>query len=83
VSTVEPIDYVREILAKHGRLSADVMSLAPADDLYAVGLTSLTTVHIMLALEDQFGVEFPDRLLGRKTFGSIQSIVEAVEELVG
>jgi acyl carrier protein len=35
----------------------------------------------MLALEDAFNVEFPDRLLGRKTFASIQSIAEAIEEL--
>lgn len=79
----ENVSKIREILSKHGRLSADVMSLAPAADLFAVGLTSLTTVHIMLALEDEFEVEFPDRLLGRKTFESIQSIAEAVQELVG
>jgi D-alanine--poly(phosphoribitol) ligase subunit 2 len=39
-------------------------------------------VHLMLALEDHFDVEFPDHLLGRKTFESIQSISEALEELM-
>jgi acyl carrier protein len=35
----------------------------------------------MLALEDAFGVEFPDRLLSRKTFDSVQSISEAIDEM--
>jgi len=43
----------------------------------------MTTVHLMVALEDQFGVEFPDRLLSRKTFQSLQSMLEAVDELTG
>ena len=41
----------------------------------------MTTVHLMVALEDQFEVEFPDRMLGRRTFQSLQSMADAVEEL--
>ena len=73
---------IRAIVAKHARLSADVNSLANDSDLYAAGLTSLTTVNLMLALEDHFDVEFPDKMLGRKTFESIQSLAEAIEELL-
>lgn len=73
---------VREILAKHSRLDIDVNSLKEDDDLYAVGLTSLTTVNIMLAIEDAFDIEFPDSKLNRKTFNSIESLVEVIEELV-
>lgn len=74
------IDAIREIIVKHGRLS-NAESLTATTDLYAAGLSSLTTVHLMLALEDHFGVEFPDRVLGRKTFESIQSLAEVIEEL--
>jgi acyl carrier protein len=35
----------------------------------------------MLALEEHFDVEFLDRMLGRKTFGSIRSLDEAIAEL--
>ncbi len=73
---------VRELVGKHARLGVDASTLEPASDLYAAGLTSLTTVHLMLAVEDHFDVEFPDHMLGRATFESIQAIVEAVEELV-
>lgn len=76
-------DQIREIVAKHGRLSTDINSLADDSDLYAAGLTSLTTVNLMLAIEEKFDIEFPDHMLGRKTFGSIQALCEAVEELAG
>jgi acyl carrier protein len=72
---------IRDIILSHARLSADVGTLADTSDLYAAGLTSLTTVNLMLALEDHFDIEFPDRMLVRKTFESIQSLSEAVEAL--
>jgi acyl carrier protein len=75
------LEQIRELVVQHARLGIDPASLKPESDLYEAGLTSLTTVHLMLALEDAFNVEFPDRLLGRKTFASIQSIAEAIEEL--
>ena len=74
-------EQVREIVLRHARLPAGSQDLTPTADLYAAGLTSLSTVHVMLALEDQFGVEFPDRLLTRQTFETVQSICEALDEL--
>ena len=76
-------DRIRTVLETHGRLSTDVEGLAVDDDLYRAGLTSHASVNLMLALEDEFDVEFPERLLRRKTFESIGSIRDAVEELVG
>jgi len=73
---------VREILALHGRLSGPVDQLQVTSDLYNAGLTSLATVGLMLALEEQFDIEFPDSMLSRKTFASIESIAEAVQQLV-
>jgi acyl carrier protein len=74
-------DRVRAILAQHGRLGVPVGDLADASDLYSAGLTSLATVGLMLALEEGFDVEFPDAMLSRKTFASIDSLVAAVEKL--
>ncbi len=73
---------IRVIVAEHARLAVNVNELVDDSDLYSAGLTSLTTVNLMLALEDHFNVEFTDAMLGRKTFGSIQSLAEAIEELV-
>ena len=73
---------IRAVVAKHARLSVDASSLAEDSSLYEAGLTSLTTVNLMLALEDEFSIEFPDKKLGRKTFESIRSLSEVIEELV-
>jgi acyl carrier protein len=76
------IERVREIVSQHGRLGSAAVGLADDGDLYNAGLTSLATVGLMLALEDEFDVEFPDAMLSRKTFGSIASLAAAVESLV-
>lgn len=73
---------IREIIAQHGRLSVNTQELAVESDLYVAGLTSLATVGVMLALEDHFNIEFPRSMLSRKTFESIASIADAVNELV-
>lgn len=76
-------DTIREIVAAHGRLRADVATLDEDADLYEAGLTSLSTVNLMLALEERFDVEFLDRMLRRRTFQSIRSLSEAIAELKG
>ena len=70
---------IRGILSQHGRMPVD--QLQEGDDLYNAGLTSLATVAVMLALEDKFNVEFPDTMVGRKTFKSMESIAEAITQL--
>ncbi len=74
---------IRAILAEHGRLSCDTTTLGENDDLYQVGLTSHASVNVMLALEDEFGVEVPDTMLRKATFQSIASIRAAVVSLTG
>jgi acyl carrier protein len=44
-------------------------------------MASHATVSVMLALESEFGVEFPDRMLKRSVFESIASIKSALSEL--
>lgn len=46
-------------------------------------MTSHASVNLMLALEDAFDIEFPDRMLKRSVFESIASISAAIEELKG
>jgi len=74
-------DQIRPIVAEHARLRVTVDQLADDTDLYEAGLTSLSTVNLMLALEEHFDVEFSDRMLGRKTFSSINALASAISEL--
>lgn len=80
---VSDLATIRQILAQHGRLAVDATKLGENSDLYQAGLTSLATVNVMLALENQFDIEFPDSKLSRKTFATLESIAETVAELVG
>ncbi|MEP7053931.1 MAG: acyl carrier protein [Actinomycetota bacterium] len=72
---------VRAVLAAHARLAGDPAGLDLHDDLYASGMTSHSTVNVMLGLEDAFDIEFPERMLRKATFGTISAISEAVAEL--
>jgi acyl carrier protein len=74
-------DAIRTILAKHGKLSVPIDQIRSDDDLYRAGMTSHASVNVMLALEAQFEVEFPDRMLRRSVFESISAIAAALDEL--
>lgn len=72
---------IREILKSHARLAVDVDALDDHADLYRAGMSSHATVNVLLALESTFDVEFPDHLLKRSVFESIESIRAALAEL--
>ena len=72
---------IRKILKEHGRLAKEVHSLPDDADLNEAGMTSHASVNVMLALEGEFDVEFPDHMLGRNVFNSLASIRAALEEL--
>jgi acyl carrier protein len=72
---------IRQIIKDHGRLPVDVDSLADDADLYEAGMTSHASVNLMLGLEDSFDVEFPDHMLKRSVFESINAIAAALREL--
>lgn len=81
--TVQVTETIRQVLAEHGRLTKDAMQLSADADLYQLGLTSHASVNIMLALEGAFDIEFPDYMLTRGMFASIDSLGSAVGTLLG
>ena len=75
-------DEIRQIINEHGRLPVDVTTLDAGADLYLAGMTSHASVNVMLALEDHFDIEFPNRLLTPGVFQSVASIEAAIAELL-
>lgn len=73
---------VREIIAKHGRLRAPIETIGGSDDLYERGLSSHAAANVMLAIEDRLAVEFPDELMAKATFATIDTLTAAVQSLV-
>lgn len=76
-------DEIRAILRDHARLAVEVTSLGDQSNLYEAGLTSHASVTLMLALEERFDIEFPERMLRRGAFASIATIRAGLEELIG
>lgn len=74
-------DEIRRVLKEHARLRADADELPEQADLFQAGMTSHASINVMLALEDAFDVEFPDRLLSRSVFTSIASIRAALDAI--
>lgn len=72
---------IRNILGEVARLDVPLATLADNADLYAAGLSSLATVHVMLALENAFDIEIPDQMLTRQLFRSVDSLAAAVEAI--
>lgn len=75
------LDAIYRLLAEHGRMPVPATSIAAQQDLYAAGLTSFAAVQLMLALEEEFDIEFPERMLNRRSFQSVESIAACVAEL--
>jgi acyl carrier protein len=74
----ELTDQVRKALHDYGRLTVDPSALHDDDDLYDAGLTSHSSVAVMLILEKEFDIEFPDDALGRETFRTIASLEQVI-----
>ena len=73
---------VRRVAASCAHLGVDVASLGDEDNLYEAGMNSRASVNLMLGLENEFEIEFPDRLLRRDVFASVASIAGAIETLL-
>jgi len=72
---------IRNILAEHARIPVDMDTIGDEDDLFNAGMTSHASVNVMLALEDEFDVEFPEIMLRKSTFESVSAIQIALGEL--
>ncbi|HVZ02010.1 MAG TPA: acyl carrier protein [Dongiaceae bacterium] len=72
---------IRAVLETHARIPVAVESLSDEANLFTAGMTSLASVEVILALEERFGIEFPDQMMHRKTFASVSAIAEAIARL--
>lgn len=68
--------------AAGAQLGVDLDSLGDEDSLYDAGMSSRASVNLMLALESEFQIEIPDRLLRRDVFKSVASIADAIRTLL-
>jgi len=72
---------IQKIVKENAGLGARFEDVDNSTDLYRAGMTSYASVVLMIALENEFGLEFPDAMLSRSVFESIDAIAEAIESL--
>jgi acyl carrier protein len=75
-------DQIRQVIAEHARLATSIDEVGDDGDLFAAGMTSHASVNVMLALEDAFGVEFPEAMLRKSTFATVSNLEVAIGELL-
>lgn len=73
---------VKNVIVEYAELDTENDAFDTQDDLFAKGMSSRASVGVMLGLESEFDIEFPDEMLRRDVFESIASISEAVSSLV-
>ncbi|MCI8472291.1 MAG: acyl carrier protein [Clostridiales bacterium] len=55
---------IREIIASNLKKNVSINDINVNDDLRNIGMDSISFITIVLAIEDEFGIEFPnDKLL--------------------
>ena len=75
-------DRIRSVVRDNVRIGVPFTALEDSTPLYQAGMTSYASVQLMLALENEFSLEFPDVMLSREVFESIDSIANAIEIVV-
>jgi acyl carrier protein len=70
---------VRRLLAEDSR----DRDLQRRDDLRDAGLDSMRMVHLVLAVESEFGIEIPEASITPANFRTIASIADVVGRLLG
>ncbi|MEA3082941.1 MAG: hypothetical protein QOC89_638 [Paraburkholderia sp.] len=75
-------DHVRSILRETACLDVPVDTLGDNEDLYAAGLSSLGAVRVMMAIEENFGIEIPGALITHDLFQSIDSLASTIARIV-
>lgn len=82
VDISEITERTQKVLGEVGALGVAIESVGESDDLYEAGLTSRASVNVMLALEDEFDLEFPDSMLNRHMFQSISAIRDGISTIL-
>jgi acyl carrier protein len=72
---------IRRVINEHGHLPVDLATLSDETDLFQAGMTSHASVNVMLGLEAEFDIEFPDAMLKRSVFQSVAAIRSAINRL--
>ncbi|MBS2539872.1 hypothetical protein KGQ20_44735 [Catenulispora sp. NF23] len=73
---------VRTLVVQHLNLALPEGRPAEDDDLWKLGMTSLSCLGLMLAIEDEFDIELAQDALKEATFQNLATISAAVDAVL-
>ena len=72
---------VREIISKSISVTVPIEQIAIEDELQSVGMDSISFIQIIIEIEKEFDIEFPDEKLLITEAGTINKLCDIVEAL--
>ncbi|OPH56179.1 hypothetical protein BC351_28845 [Paenibacillus ferrarius] len=75
-------DQLKEILKRELELGGQIDQLQLEDSLTSIGLSSVSFIKLIVAIENHFDFEFEDEDLNYKVFQKLQDIVNYVEKRI-
>lgn len=73
---------VKRIIRDYIKWLASDNELADDADLRGLGLDSMQANNLMIELEEEFSINFPDSMLVPDTFKNAKNLIAAVESLI-
>lgn len=73
---------LKEILKRELELTDQIDELQLGDSLNSIGLSSVSFIKLIVAIENQFDFEFEDEDLNYKVFQTLQDVVNYVEKRI-
>jgi acyl carrier protein len=77
------IQTIRRAIDTKGNLRIPARDLAPRVNLYAAGLTPLAAIEVMIEIEQELRIVFPDQMLVRDSVASIEKIASCLPYRAG
>ncbi|MGB7605589.1 MAG: acyl carrier protein [Lutisporaceae bacterium] len=70
---------LREIINKHVETNVDVLTMPIDENLFSVGMDSVSAIKIIVEIEDEFNFEIEDDELSMNNLTTIEKIVAFIE----
>jgi len=76
------LERIKQVIIEFSEIQSDLSRLTLDDNLFNLGMSSRASVNLMMGLESEFDIEFPDEMMRKEIFESIGSIGQAVNNLI-
>jgi acyl carrier protein len=76
------LEKLKACMLEHLKLVQSVDKIHDDAELTGLGLDSMAATNLMIDIEDEFGITFPDDLLTPETFRTVTTLNSAIQQLL-